>query len=106
MKSEINSNESSNNKITIEGLLCTNYADLFLGFLLSALVDFPAIDEDTKERKEDTVNRYVALLRKQKLAGEKTISKLTEERLEKVGIPLGHAVAIAGAAQKFGTKRK
>lgn len=43
-------------------------------FLLSALVDFPAIGEDnTKEKKEDTVNKYAALLRKEELAGEDSL---------------------------------
>ena len=74
------------------------------GFLLSALVDFEEIDEDTKEKKEDTANRYAALLRKEKLAGEKTLSKLTEERLEKLGIPLSHAITIAEAAKNYGKK--
>lgn len=72
------------------------------GFLLSALVDFPAIDEDTKEKKEDTVNRYAALLRKEKLAAKRILYQLTKDRLQKLGLPLGYAHAISKAAQNFG----
>jgi hypothetical protein len=61
------------------------------GFLLSALARFDPVDEETKEKKEDTVKRYVELLRKEKLASEKTLSLLTEERLQKLGMPMGHA---------------
>jgi hypothetical protein len=58
-----------------------------------------------KEKKEDTINKYAALLRKAKLAGEKTLSKLTEDRLEKLRIPTGHAVYISEAAVPQGTEK-
>jgi hypothetical protein len=50
------------------------------------------------------VKKYASVLVDAELTGEKTLSKLTEERLEKLGIPLGHAVAIAEAAKNYGTK--
>jgi hypothetical protein len=71
------------------------------GFLLSALVGFPEVNSKG-EKKIDQVKKYAPLLVAAELAGEKTLSKLTKERLIKLGIPLGHAVAIAIAAQKFG----
>ena len=73
-------------------------------FLLSALVDFEEIDEETKEKKEDTVKRYTKQLRKEKLAGEKTLSLLTKDTLRELGIPIGHAAAIAESAKNFGKK--
>jgi hypothetical protein len=72
--------------------------------LLVALSDFDEIDEDTKEKKEDTVNRYAALLRKEKLAGEKTLHELDEITLRQLGMPLGHAHVISKAANNDGKK--
>jgi hypothetical protein len=37
-------------------------------FLSSALANYPAIDEETNEKKEDTINRYAALLKKDQLS--------------------------------------
>jgi hypothetical protein len=71
--------------------------------LKSALVDYPAISIKGEE-KDEQVKKYVSLLVDAELAGEKTLCKLTEERLERLGIPQGHAVAIAEAAQRFGKK--
>jgi len=74
-------------------------------FLLSALVDFPEVNSKG-EKKEEQVRKYASLLVEAELADEKTLSKLTEERLEKLGIPLGHAVAIAEAAQSYGKAKE
>ncbi len=46
------------------------------------------------------MSRYAELLRKEKFVGEQTLSLLTEERLQKLGIPLAHAAAISEAVEK------
>ena len=61
-------------------------------------------DIDSKEKKEETINRYASLLRAKELAEEHSVSYLTEERLEKYGIPSGHAIAIARAAKDYRKK--
>jgi hypothetical protein len=68
-------------------------------FLQSALVDFPAIDEETKE---ETINRYANLLRKEKLHLKNTLNELDESTLRGLGIPIGHARAISRAVVKKG----
>ena len=65
-------------------------------FLLSALVDYPEVNSKG-EVKVEQVKKYASLLVKAKLADEKILSKLTEELLEILGIPLDHAVAISEA---------
>ena len=72
-------------------------------FLLSALDEFPEVNIKG-EKKEVLVEKYTSKLVEAELSAEKTLSKLTEERLEKLGIPLGHAAAIAEAAQRYGKK--
>jgi len=76
--------------------------------LFKALENFPEVDEG--EKKEDTIKLYSQTLRKVKLSGEKTLHLLKKEDLVGLGIPLGHAAAIAEAALNWGkkepTKRK
>jgi hypothetical protein len=71
-------------------------------FLSSALANYPAIDEETNEKKEDTINRYAALLKKDQLSGELNHDLLTTEALRALGLPSGHAASIWKAATYFG----
>ena len=48
------------------------------------------------------MKKYATLLVDAELAGEKTLSKLTTERLVFLGLPLGHALDIA---EKVGKKK-
>jgi hypothetical protein len=78
-------------------------------FLELALKDFPAIDRDNADQtKDDTVRTIGKRLREEKLAGQNTLSKLTEERLRSLNLPLGYAIAIAEATKNFqkGTQKK
>ncbi len=70
-------------------------------FLSEALEEFPEVDDDTGEKKEDTVKRYSALLRKEKLSSEKTLPMLNRDMLQGL-IPRGHAFAIELKAKKYG----
>jgi hypothetical protein len=71
--------------------------------LLNALANFPETNSKG-EKKVDQVSKYASLLVEAELGAENTLYLLTEERLEKLGIPLGHAAAIAEAAQNYGKK--
>jgi hypothetical protein len=72
------------------------------GFLFKALENFPEVDKG--EKKEDTIKLYSQTLRKVKLSGEKTLHLLKKEDLVGLGIPLGHAAAIAETALNWGKK--
>jgi len=72
-------------------------------FLFKALENFPEVNSKG-EKKEDSIKKYAKLLIDTELSSEKTLHLLTEERLNKLGIPLGHAAAIAEAALNWGKK--
>ena len=66
-------------------------------FLLSALLKFPEKNINGI-KKEDQVKQYVLVLGEAELGTKNTLSMLTESLLEKVGVPIGHAIAISEAA--------